>query len=125
MKKPNMMFEGFGFALKEIYESKKDFDKSREMEITKRNDSDNRTKENIERIHAQKELYLKQIEGSLDLKKGKTCKTFEVIDHALESGDLKQLELALNAMVQISEDTHLLSDTQKYLVREDDDVIDI
>ncbi|MEZ9342203.1 hypothetical protein AB4165_06425 [Vibrio cyclitrophicus] len=125
MKAPKMSFDGIASSLKGMYEAKKDFDKVREFEKTKRNDSNNRTKENIEMIHAQRDVILRKLDNSFELKKAQTCKTFDVIDNAMESGNLDALALGLNAMTSISEDTSLpsLSNTQKLLDK--DDAIDI
>lgn len=119
------MLDGFASSLKGMYEAKKGFDKVREMEETKRNDSNNRTKENIEMINAQKDVLLKQLDNSFELKKAQTGKTFEVIDSAVESGNLEALKLGLDAMTSISEDVSLpnLNNTQKFIDK--DDVIDI
>lgn len=126
MKKPSLsMVDGFASSFKGMYEAKKDFDKVREIERTKRNDSDNRTKENIELINAQKEVIVRQLDNSLELKKAQTCKTFDVIDAALEGGDLNALKLGLDAMTSISEKTSLpkINDVQALMNK--DDEIDI
>ena len=128
MKKTDIGFsalDGFAASVKGMYDSKKDFDKVREMEKTRRNDSDNRTKENIEMIHAQKEVIIKQLDNSFDLKKAQTGKTFDVIDSAMASGNLQALEMGLNAMTSISVDTSLpsLENAQKLLDK--DEPIDI
>jgi hypothetical protein len=112
-------------SIKDMYESKQDFNKIRESEETKRNASNNRTKENVEMIHAQRDLILKNIDNSFEIKKAQTCKTFDVIDHAIKEGNVEFLKIGLDAMTSISIDTSLptLSDTQKLLDK--NSVIDI
>jgi len=112
-------------SIKDMYESKQDFNKVRESEETKRNASNNITKENIEIIHAQRDLILKNLDNSFEIKKAQTCKTFDVIDHAIKEGNIEFLKTGLDAMVSISIDTSLptLSDTQKLLDK--NSVIDI
>ena len=126
MKKLDMIGGSNLFSsIKDMYESKQDFNKVRESEETKRNTSNNRTKENIEMIHAQRDLVLKNLDNSFELKKAQTCKTFDVIDHALKKGDVECLKAGLDAMTSISVDTSLptLSDTQGLLDK--NSVIDI
>jgi hypothetical protein len=112
-------------GLGEMYKAKKDFDKVREIEKTTRNASDNCAKVNIEMINAQKEVVLTKLDNSFELKKAQTSKTFDVIDSALESGNLDVLKAGLHAMTSISEDTSLpsLDNAQKLLNK--DDAIDI
>ncbi|MAJ41381.1 MAG: hypothetical protein CMK62_15075 [Pseudoalteromonadaceae bacterium] len=108
-----------------MYEAKKDFDKVKEAEKTKRNASDNRTAENIELIKAQKEVLIKQIDNSFELKKAQTGKTFDVIDQALEIGNIQILKAGLDAMTSISEDTSLTKLDEIQSLINKNDIIDI
>lgn len=126
MKKPSTSpVQGFFSSISDMYEAKKDFDKVKEAEKTKRNASDNRTAENIELIRAQKEVLIKQIDNSFELKKAQTGKTFDVIDQALETGDIQTLKAGLDAMTSISEDTSLVKLNRIQELINKNDIIDI
>lgn len=126
MKKPSISpAQGFLSSISGMYGAKKDFDKVKEAEKTKRNASDNRTAENIELIRAQKEVLIKQIDNSFELKKAQTGKTFDVIDQALETGDIQTLKAGLDAMTSISEDTSLVKLHRIQELINKNDIIDI
>ncbi|WP_392352646.1 hypothetical protein [Pseudoalteromonas rhizosphaerae] len=126
MKKPSIHpAQGFFSSISDMYEAKKDFDKVKEAERTKRNASDNRTAENIELIRAQKEVLIKQIDNSFELKKAQTGKTFDVIDQALEVGDIQILKVGLDAMTSISEDTSPVKMIEIQSLINKNDIIDI
>ncbi|MBB1351241.1 MULTISPECIES: hypothetical protein [unclassified Pseudoalteromonas] len=126
MKKPSISpAQGFLSSISGMYEAKKDFDKVKEAEKTKRNASDNRTAENIELIKAQKEVLIKQIDNSFELKKAQTGKTFDVIDQALEIGNIQILKAGLDAMTSISEDTSLTKLDEIQSLINKNDIIDI
>lgn len=126
MKKPLISpAQGFCSSISDMYEAKKDFDKIKEAERTKRNASDNRTAENIELIRAQKEVLIKQIDNSFELKKAQTGKTFDVIDQALVSGDIQTLKAGLDAMTSISENTSLNKLNEIQGLIKNNDIIDI
>ena len=111
-------------SVKEMYEAKKDFDKVKENEITKRNDSNNRTQENIEAINAQKEVIIKQLDNSFEINKAKLCKTFDVIDNALETNNIQMLSVGLNAMNSVSENSRLINLNDAKLL-DKNEIIDI
>ena len=126
MKKPSISpAQGFLSSISGMYEAKKDFDKVKEAEKTKRNASDNRTAENIELIKAQKEVLIKQIDNSFELKKAQTGKTFDVIDQAREIGNIQILKAGLDAMTSISEDTSLTKLDEIQSLINKNDIIDI
>ncbi|MDF5119836.1 hypothetical protein HKB26_07300, partial [Vibrio parahaemolyticus] len=93
---------------------------------TKRLASDNITKVNIEGIRAQKDILLNAINLHHETNKQALDKMFDVVDSALESGDNQKLELALSAMVHITQNGNLQQISQLMRdVQNPNQVIDI
>lgn len=110
----------------ELYNAFNDYTKVVEEEKTKRLASDNITKANIEGIRAQKDILLNAINLHHETNKQALDKMFDVVDSALESGDNQKLELALSAMVHITQNGNLQQISQLMRdVQNPNQVIDI
>ncbi|CAH7083713.1 conserved hypothetical protein [Vibrio chagasii] len=110
----------------ELYNAFNDYTKVIEEEKTKRLASDNITKVNIEGIRAQKDILLNAINLHHETNKQALDKMFDVVDSALESGDNQKLELALSAMVHITQNGNLQQISQLMRdVQNPNQVIDI
>lgn len=102
-----------------MHDAHQDYKSTREQEITKRMDSSNRKEIHIEGIRAQRDIILKALDNDLEINQFKAQIALSVIDRALESGNLDQLDLGLSAMVKVAETSSLSS--LKDIIRETSD----
>lgn len=100
---PGMLIE----AGSDVYKAYNEYTKVIEEERTKRLDSDNQARVNIESINAQKEVLLTAINKQHENSSHSLKKIFEVVDSALETGDQKQLEIALRTIIHVTENSSL------------------
>lgn len=109
-----------------MHDAHQDYKSMREQEITKRMDSSNRKEVHIEEIRAQRDIILKALDNDLEINKSKAQIALSVIDRALESGNLDQLDLGLSAMVKVAE-TSSLSNLKDIIrkISDENSVIDI
>lgn len=106
-------------SIKDMHDAHQDYKSTREQEITKRMDSSNRKEIHIEGIRAQRDIILKALDNDLEINQFKAQIALSVIDRALESGNLDQLDLGLSAMVKVAETSSLSS--LKDIIRETSD----
>ena len=76
---------------------------TKEIEITKRHLSDNRTQEYLAEVKLKRDVILKALENDYQLKESKIQQSFKVIDAALDTGNIEMLGLGLTAMIKVAE----------------------
>lgn len=110
-------------AISDMLDAAKECNQFEQSEITKRKHSSNQRDIEIAAIHAKRDVLLKALENDHDLNKDKINKSFSIIDTALESGDLKMLELGLSGMLKVAESSPLVQ--LQELLKDENNVIDI
>jgi len=103
-------------GLQSLYDAHNDYKKDvlkykeiKETEITKRHISDNRTKEYLAEVKLKRDTILEVLKNDYQLKELAIHKSFEVIDTALESGDIEMLGLGLGGMIKVAETSTIVS----------------
>lgn len=103
-------------GLQSLYDSHNDYKKEvlkykeiKETEITKRHLSDNRTQEYLAEVKLKRDTILEVLKNDYQLKELAIHKSFEVIDNALESGNIEMLELGLAGVIKVAETSTITS----------------
>lgn len=91
----------------DAYKAFNEYIKTVEEERTKREISNNETRESIAKINAQKDVILESLKGDLELKKSGLNASFYAVERALSNNDHKALELALGSIVEISKTSQI------------------
>ncbi len=126
MKKVITQGLGFADALQTMVGSYHDLQKVRAEEETKQFGIESHAKISIEEIRAKRDIIVSALENDHQLNQEKLKHSFKVIDHALETGDLKALEFGLGAMVKVAETSSLLGLSQLTKQLEDNsNIIDL
>lgn len=110
-------------AISDMMVAAKECAQFEQAEITKRTYSNNQKEVAIEAIRAKRDVLLAALEMDHQLNKEKIDKSFDVINKAMETGDLKMLELGLGSMLKVAETSSLVQ-LQK-LVQDESNIIDI
>ena len=82
-----------------------DLERTRETERTKRAEIERDRQETLAKIQAQKELFLLYMDKSFDERARNFNKFFEVIDSAMQDGNMEKLALGLNSVMQLAKES--------------------
>lgn len=82
-----------------------DLERTREIERTKRAEIEKDRQETLAKIQAQKELFLLYMDKSFDERANNFNKFFEVIDSAMQDGNMEKLALGLNSVMQLAKES--------------------
>ena len=94
-------------ASKEFYDAYNENARIVEHERTKRIESHNQKEVFIEQIQSKKEILVTAINQKHELNSKAVTKLFDVIDHALDSNNNDQLNLALSAIIEVTKQSSL------------------
>ncbi|HIF9182344.1 TPA: hypothetical protein ACX6QL_003448 [Photobacterium damselae] len=94
-------------ASKEFYDAYNENSRIVEHERTRRIESQNKKEVLIEQIQSQKEILVTAINQKHELNSKTVTKIFDVIDHALNTNDIDQLNIALSAIIEVTKQSSL------------------
>jgi hypothetical protein len=89
-------------CLNKIVSECTDYLKISEQEKTKRREIDKLERESISRIKAQKDILMKYLDRSFDVRSDNFRSLFCIIDQAILSGNNEQLAMALHTMTEMA-----------------------
>lgn len=94
-------------ASKEFYDAYNENVRIVEHEKSKRIESNNQKEILIEQIQSQREILVTAINQKHELNKQAVTKIFNVVDHALDTNNIEQLNLALSAIIEVTKQSSL------------------